>query len=185
MHDNTCSTTGRLKRGLCSAHYQRWSYNPSRDYQPLPAKRQRGWSQPAPLRFWKKVIQGSSCWSWAGGTTRAGYGRLFIDGHHVLAHRFSYELHRGPIPEGKYVLHTCDNRICTNPDHLFIGTQRDNMRDAANKDRLKSKTLDGRTKLTTQQVSEIRAGSLSCRKTAALYGVSYALVSAIRRGTRR
>lgn len=73
----------------------------------------------------------SGCWDWLGQRSQEGYGRL----GEVFAHRLAYEAFRGPIPPGMYVCHTCDNPPCCNPDHLFIGTNADNVRDSMSKGR--------------------------------------------------
>ena len=86
-------------------------------------------------RFWVKVVRGPDCWNWNGGKLVEGYGRFVDRGKYVLAHRVSWEIHNGPIPEGLCVLHRCDNPPCTNPDHLFVGTHGDNARDRAAKGR--------------------------------------------------
>lgn len=85
--------------------------------------------------FWAKVIKGDGCWEWVGGVTSAGYGSFCADGEFINAHRFSWKLHFGPIPDGKHVLHKCDNRRCVRPVHLFLGTNDDNIRDRISKGR--------------------------------------------------
>ena len=91
-------------------------------------------------KFISKVerIPGISCWVWAGMTNAtSGYGMLWkVRGKSMqAAHRVSYELHKGPIPEGMLVCHSCDFRLCVNPDHLWLGTDADNMRDMREKGR--------------------------------------------------
>jgi hypothetical protein len=94
---------------------------------------------PPEQRFWKYVVKTSGCWTWSGCVNEHGYG--IIGGENsrdnVLAHRLSWMIHFGPIPDGLFVCHRCDNPPCVRPDHLFVGTNTDNIRDASAKGRMK------------------------------------------------
>ena len=83
----------------------------------------------SPEAFWNKVNKTDGCWLWTGHRTTNGYGRLHFDGRGIQAHRLAWEWTNGPIPEGLRVCHRCDVPNCVNPEHLFLGTQQDNIRD--------------------------------------------------------
>lgn len=111
-------------------------------------------------RFWSKVKKTRGCWWWVGAKFSNGYGRFWASKEY-LAHRVSWELHNGPIPEGLHVLHRCDNPSCVRPDHLSVGTHKENMRDMVNKGRSSHSTgTNGenhyRSKITAKDVKEIR-----------------------------
>jgi hypothetical protein len=103
---------------------------------------------PPEARFWAKVDKRGpdECWLWNAGVTRPGphgYGRMQVSAKTkrlVVAHRYSWELVHGPVPEGFYVCHKCDVARCVNPAHLFLGTQKDNMSDASKKGRTYAQT---------------------------------------------
>lgn len=169
--------------GLCQKHYARW-----RKYgDPLAPKRKNIGRvyDPPEVRFWRNVTTSDdgSCWEWRGAKHR-GYGVIGVNKRQVRAHRFSYELHNGPIPDGLYVCHSCDNPGCVNPSHLWLGTNEENTAD---------KTIKGRqarvaglanpnAKLTAEQVRAIRNDSThTYRELAELYGLHYMTIGKIKR----
>jgi hypothetical protein len=101
-------------------------------------------------RFWKKVNKGERCWVWSGAKT-GGYGYMQIASRKKYAHRISWELHHGTIPQGLHVLHRCDNPPCVNPQHLFLGTHLENIADRVAKGRTR-----GPRKFSDQQIIEMR-----------------------------
>ena len=86
-------------------------------------------------RFWAKVDTSGGCWKWMASTDRKGYGHISYRSQLLQAHRVSYIMVYGPIPDGLCVLHKCDNPGCVNPDHLFLGTHKDNSDDKISKGR--------------------------------------------------
>ena len=142
-------------------------------------------------RFWAKVDSGNACWEWTAGKIK-GYGQIQVNGKQKLAHRISWELHNGPIPKNLCVCHHCDNPGCVNPDHLFLGTQKDNMRDKLKKARQVKEQPKQRgekhhnVKLAEEQVRVIKrlygAPGISQRRLADIFGVSQVQIGRIVRG---
>lgn len=136
-------------------------------------------------RFWKKVLKTESCWLWQASRDACGYGAFWLNNVVMPASRASYILFRGPIPEGLYVLHTCDNPSCVNPDHLIVGSQTDNMQDCVKKGRkhMPAGHEHYLAKLTKEQVVKIRELSVSGLYTqkhiGQLMGIAQPTVSAV------
>jgi len=142
-------------------------------------------------RFWSRVLGfEGGCWEWTGAIDTRGYGNLRVDGKTARAHRVAYSLVHGEIPSGEghhgtVIMHTCDNRLCCNPDHLKATDQSGNMADMAMKGRRKgfgAGSSNGRAKLTPEQVQAIRADNRGKRTIAPEYGVSPAQVQRVRLG---
>lgn len=153
-----------------------------------------------PALFWSRVQQSpdaESCWIWLSGRGRGGYGKAKYQGRTWSAHRLAYTLAKGPIPSGKQINHSCDNRLCCNPSHLSAGTQKENIARAVRMGRMASGfrngsrlhpdavprgERNGSAKLKAYQVREIRSRVDSPAQLAAEYGVSIPLIQKIKGG---
>ncbi|MCZ7405137.1 MAG: HNH endonuclease [Candidatus Methanoperedens sp.] len=149
-------------------------------------------------RFWEKVDKrgDDECWNWKGAKNHSldlskqwlnGYGTLWKVDKKIGAHRISYEINCGIIPDGLCVLHKCDNSSCVNPNHLFLGTKSDNAIDSVSKNRNRDNTGEnnGRAKLTWEKSNEIRKlydSGFSYRNIAKMFNISHFVVSQIVKG---
>jgi hypothetical protein len=140
------------------------------------------WQTPVPFEGSWIPEPNSGCWLWTSFTTRAGYGKLRIDHREVYAHRHSYEKFVGQIPDGMHVMHRCDTPCCVNPDHLFTGTNADNIADRVAKNR--SHRLRGElqplAKLTAADVVAIRNDPRTPKQVATAFGVAACTITNIR-----
>lgn len=140
-------------------------------------------------RFWNYVdMRGKDqCWGWTGTANERGYGVLSVGDRNRAANRIAWLIHKGPIPDGMFVCHTCDNPPCTNPDHLFLGTAKENIQDMVSKGRGAFGESSGTSKLSLEDVKEIirrRASGEMIKSIAASYGVYSSCICKICKGQR-
>lgn len=134
---------------------------------------------------WESRIEKTeSCWLWRGQIGTYGYGYISLNGKPTLAHRFVYEQLVGPIPQGLYLLHSCDTPACVNPDHLRCGTQKENIQDAVDRGRIEKGEDRYNAKLTETDIRAIRADGRPKAHIARDYGVTRALIRGIQAGRR-
>ena len=177
-------------RGMCSKHYHRWL----RHGDPTIVKQVQIHGASIKDRLYartKATNNGSSakykyCLEWTGSKDKNGYGRMRINDKPILVHRIAWEIHNGPIPEGRHILHYCDNPNCIRIDHLFLGDQNANNQDCIQKGRDKKRGLRGEdhnlAKFTEDQVMEIRASDERGKDLAKRYGVAQTTIFDIRKG---
>ena len=140
-------------------------------------------------RFWAKVIKTDTCWLWSGSKLPGGYGQMARQRGirpHIRAHRLSWELANGDIPDGLFVCHHCDNPACVRPDHLFLGTNGDNMRDMVSKGRSTARERNPQAKLTMPGARLIRQryseGGITYKQLAVDFNVSRPAIAFVIRG---
>ena len=133
------------------------------------------------IRFMRMIARAGECWIWKGKEiTNTGIARMEIQGRRISVHRAAYEFFIGSIPGGLSVLHHCDQPLCVNPAHLFVGTQADNIADAVAKGRNPQGERHGMAKLTADDVRQIRASHLHKPILAAIFGVHPGHIKSIR-----
>jgi hypothetical protein len=184
--DGDCSSPGswRLNRGMCPKHRGRYGTAgapPSqRPYAKLSTEE----------RFWVRVDKTETCWNWTGRLTPSGYGEFAAGaGQSKRAHVYSYRLHKGEVPEGKMVLHSCKgNRRCVNPDHLRAGTPQGNMDDREKDGNVPRGNQHHATKIRDEdlpRLRELREGGMSLRALGREFGVTHRAIhqALLTRGT--
>ena len=163
-----------IARGWCNLHYRRWLHNGD------PNKTQQaptGSSKEERLRRKGWTVTSTGCWHWAGKTFVRGlpYGYITINSRPYLAHRAAYETWVGPIPRGLLVRHKCDNPPCINPDHLELGTNKDNSQDMVQRNRSCRKLSDEDVK----KIRQLSAEGHSRVEVARLFNVAACTISQI------
>jgi hypothetical protein len=154
-------------------------------YRWVKGHHKHGLRKPLAPRFWAKVNKTDKCWEWTGCKTGAGYGQIRVEGKSILAHRISWEMHHGHILGNMFVLHHCDNPSCVRPDHLFVGSNVDNVQDMISKGRKVTFRGDHvvSAQLTNDDAKRIRieyqSGTSSARQIAKRYGVSHTTILGI------
>lgn len=172
----TCMRSRYRRYRFCRPHYRAWYVYGD----PLMKKQQQWHGLSVAERFLKYVKKTPSCWEWIGMRDANGYGRLNVHDLPELAHRLSWQLSVGAVPVGKCVLHKCDNPSCVNPEHLYLGTQVDNIADMFQKGRGHMRRGRLQAILTDAQVQEIRKSNESGMTLATRLRVSPATISQIR-----
>lgn len=164
-------------KGYCDLHYYRYRVNGN----PLTFKERYAVKKITKEEFfWLNIKKTDTCWIWEGNKNKDGYGRINFNSKHQLAHRYAYELLVGCIPENKLICHHCDNPPCCNPEHLFLGTDRQNTDDKL----LKKRHKNGQ-KLSITSVKEIKKllnNGLTQKKIGEIYGVTRSAISNIAYG---
>jgi HNH endonuclease len=130
------------------------------------------------LEFYSIPEPNSGCWLWLGAVCKYGYGRLILQNRQRKAHHVSWIVHCGKIPKGMHICHKCDVPACVNPQHLFLGTHADNMKDRARKGRYPAK-------LDAAAVYAIRNDRRKLREISADHGVSIGTISRVQNGLAR
>ncbi len=130
-------------------------------------------------RFWRLVHVGKldECWTFI--NKKSGRPTFYFDGKHLGAHRFSFWIHTGIWPGELQILHSCDNKACINPHHLFLGTQNDNVQDCVRKGRIAYGERHGNAKLTEDDIHVIRTSNTNRAQLAVEYSVSNVTIGAI------
>lgn len=135
-------------------------------------------------RFWSQIDKSAECWNWTGRRNNGGYGNFYAGGY-SHPHRYSYVIHVGPITKGLQVNHHCDNRLCCNPAHLYLGTKKQNSDDMVRRGRVVNGSRQHNSRITEAEIPFIRLWlrhGYQHVEIADAFGVSHSNIGCIHRG---
>ncbi len=179
----SCSVEGceskHRGKGFCSKHYSRFTNNGTLEIGTIIGNDEK--------RFWSKVEKTDTCWLWRGALQPNGYGYFKLAGKNLKAHRYSYYLAHGEEPGAFFVCHTCDNPRCVNPEHLWLGTQLDNIKDMLAKGRnyiplAEECNLSKLSKKDVVQIRDLLNEKITQKEIAKRFNVTQSAISAIKLG---
>lgn len=165
-------------RGWCHKHYKRWQQHG--DPEKVLNKRIHGMTVAERILTAIDIDKSTGCWNWTGSISKAtGRGRLKVNRKTTVAYRASYSQFVDVIPDGISVCHKCDNPLCVNPEHLFLGTCKDNMQDCVTKGRNAKHERHNKAKLNWVKVNDIRTKDLTAKEYASKYNVHWSTIYCI------
>jgi hypothetical protein len=169
-----------IARGLCSKHYKRWQINGH-----TGITNGKGCPSPHERFALQTKRMENGCLEWCGHVAKNGYGHTKWNRQFYLAHRFAWELKKGPIPPDVLVLHNCDNKRCVDTEHLYLGDGAQNSADALERGQIKTGERSAISKLTNAQVREAKNSSESVKTMAKRFGVHWATLYKAMKDERR
>jgi hypothetical protein len=158
-----------VARGLCHKHYKRWQINGH-----TGITNGKGCTNPRERFALQTKRAENGCLEWQGSVAINGYGQTKWNYRYFSAHKFSWTLHKGPVPPKLLVLHKCDNKLCVDPEHLYLGTTAQNTADAIARGQIKTGVRSNLSKFTAEQLAEARSSGEPIKMMATRLGVHWA-----------
>lgn len=175
-----CNDDAKIK-GFCVKHYKCWH----RTGKPVPDRPTFHGTEIERLEHYTDKKGVDDCWLWKSNKDKDGYGTMRSGKQNKRAHRVSYEQYVGKIPEGKFILHSCNNPACVNPNHLRIGTHKDNMKDRNNSGNYLKNEKHFNSKFSDETVKKVRSATGTYKQIGLMFNMSATQVGNIKRGEQR